>query len=157
MYGKDYPPVQEVRARLLGLDPDVTPTDAQINASPRFALCSAAVERDAPDIVTVHWMPYLEENDRLADCPPEEFNATEGWVPLYTPEKLEEHLPAALSAFGLAKPSPPNGGCTPKLPPRHGQRVHADELSPKGVPEKDVPDDKWEAEAGRLLPILWRY
>ena len=104
LYGKDYPPVQEVRARLLGLAPDVTPTDAQINASPRFALRSAAVERDAPDIVTDHWMPYLEENDRLADCPPEEFNATEGWVPLYTPEKLEEHLPAALSAFGSAKP-----------------------------------------------------
>ena len=104
LYGKDYPPVQEVRARLLGLDPDVTPTDAQINASPRFALRSAAVERDAPDIVTDHWMPYLEENDRLADCPPEEFNATEGWVPLYTLEKLEEHLPAALSAFGSAKP-----------------------------------------------------
>ena len=104
LYGKDYPPVQEVRARLLGFDPDVTPTDAQINTSPRFALRSAAVERDAPDIVTDHWMPYLEENDRLADCPPEEFNATEGWVPLYTPEKLEEHLPAALSAFGSAKP-----------------------------------------------------
>ena len=104
LYGKDYPPVQEVRACLLGLDPDVTPSDAQINASPRFALRSAAVERDAPDIVTDHWMPYLEENDRLADCPPEEFNATEGWVPLYTPEKLEEHLPAALSAFGSAKP-----------------------------------------------------
>ena len=104
LYGKDYPPVQEVRARLLGLDPDVTPTDAQINASPRFALRPAAVERDAPDIVTDHWMPYLEENDRLADCPPEEFHATEGWVPLYTPEKLEEHLPAALSTFGSAKP-----------------------------------------------------
>ena len=104
LYGKDNPPVQEVRARLLGLDPDVTPTDAQINASPRFALRSAAVERDAPDIITDHWMPYLEENDRLADCSPEEFNATEGWVPLYTPEKLEEHLPAALSAFGSAKP-----------------------------------------------------
>ena len=104
LYGKDYLPVQEVWARLLGLDPDVTPTDAQINASPRFALRPAAVERDAPDIVTNHWMPYLEENDQLADCPPEEFNATEGWVPLYTPEKLEEHLPAALSAFGSAKP-----------------------------------------------------
>ena len=104
LYGKDYPHVQEVRARLLGLDPDITPTDAQINASPRFTLCPAVVERDAPDIVTDYWMPYLEENDRLADCPPEEFHATEGWVPLYTPEKLEEHLPAALSAFGSAKP-----------------------------------------------------
>ena len=104
LYGKDYPPVQEVWARLLRLDPDITPTDAQINASPRFALRPTAVEKDAPDIVTDYWMPYLEENDRLADCPPEEFHATEGWVPLYTPEKLEEHLPAALSAFGSAKP-----------------------------------------------------
>ena len=104
LYGKDYAHVQEVWARLLGLDPDVTPTDAQINASPRFALRPAAVERDASDIVTDYWMPYLEENDWLADCPLEEFNATEGWVPLYTPEKLEEHLPAALSAFGSAKP-----------------------------------------------------
>ena len=38
LYGKDNPPVQEVRARLLGLDPDMTPTDAQINASPGVAL-----------------------------------------------------------------------------------------------------------------------
>ena len=157
MYGKDYPPVQEVRAHLLGLDPDVTPTDAQINASPRFALRSAAVERDAPDIITDHWMPYLEENDRLADCPPEEFNATEGWVPLYTPEKLEEHLPAALSAFGSAKPPRLTAVVPPNFPLGMDKEVHADELSPKGVPEKDVPDDKWEVEAGRLLPILWRY
>ena len=104
LYGKDYPHVQEVQAHLLGLAPDVTPTDAQINASPRFTLRPAAVEKDVPDIVTDYWMPYLEENNRLADCPPEEFDATDGWVPLYTPEKLEEHLPAALSAFGLAKP-----------------------------------------------------
>ena len=75
LYGKDYPQVQEVRACLLGLAPDVTPTDAQINASPQFALRPAAVEKDVPDIVTDYWMPYLEENDRLADCPPGEFNA----------------------------------------------------------------------------------
>ena len=104
LYGKDYPQVQEIRARLLSLAPDVTPTDAQINASPRFALHPAAVEKDAPDIVTDYWMPYLEKNNQLANCPPEEFNATDDWVPLYTPEKLEEHLPAALSAFGSAKP-----------------------------------------------------
>ena len=104
LYGKDYPHVQEVRAHLLGLAPDVTPTDAQINASPQFALRPVAVEKDAPDIVTDYWMPYLEKNNRLADYPPEEFDATDGWVPLYTLEKLEEHLPAALSAFGSAKP-----------------------------------------------------
>ena len=116
LYGKDYPHVQEVRAHLLGLDPDITPTDAQINASPRFALRPAAMERDAPDIVTDYWMPYLEENDRLADCPPEEFHTTEGWVPLYIPEKLEEHLPAALSAFGSAKPPRLTAVVTPNFP-----------------------------------------
>ena len=71
LYGKDYPQVQEIRARLLSLAPDVTPTDDQINASPRFALRPAAVEKDAPDIVTDYWMPYLEKNNRLADCPPQ--------------------------------------------------------------------------------------
>ena len=76
LYGKDYPHAQEVQARLLGLDPNVTPTDAQINASPRFTLHPVAVEKDAPDIITDYWMPYLEENNRLADCPPEEFHAT---------------------------------------------------------------------------------
>ena len=156
LYGKDYPHVQEVRAHLLGLAPDVTPTDAQINASPRFALRPAAVEKDAPDIVTDYWMPYLEENNQLADCPPEEFDATNGWVPLYTPEKLEEHLPAALSAFGSAKP-PRLTAVDPPIPPQHRQGVHADELSHKGVPEKGIPDGKWEAEAGRLLPLLWHY
>ena len=77
-------------------------------------------------------------------------------MPLYTPEKLEEHLPAALSAFGSAKP-PRLTAVVPQTSPRHGQGVHADELSPKGVPEKGIPDGKWEAEAGRLLPILRRY
>ena len=104
MYGKDYPHVQEVRAGLLSLARDVTPTDAQINASPRFALRPVVIDKEVPDIVTDYWMPFLKKNNRLADCPPDEFNATDGWVPLYTPEKLEEHLPAALSAFGSAQP-----------------------------------------------------
>ena len=116
LYAKDYLRAQEVRARLLGLDPNVTPTEAQINASSRFTLCPAAVEKDAPDIVTDHWMPYLEGNNRLADCPPEEFHATEGWVPLYTPKKLEEHLPAALSAFGSATPPRLTAVVPPNVP-----------------------------------------
>ena len=51
----------------------------------------------------------------------------------------------------------PDGDRTPKFPPRHRQGAHADELSHKGVPEKGIPDGKWEAEAGCLLPLLWRY
>ena len=157
LYGKDYPHVQEVRARLLGLAPDVTPTDAQINASPRFALRPAAVEKDAPDIVTDYWMPYLEENDRLADCPPEEFNATDGWVPLYTPEKLEEHLPAALSAFGSAKPPHLMAVVPPNFPLGIDKEFMLTSFHVRGWPEKGIPDGKWEVEAGRLLPLVWRY
>ena len=59
LYAKDHRRAKAVRARLLGLDPAVAPTEAQINASPRFALRSAAAERDAPDIITDYWMPYL--------------------------------------------------------------------------------------------------
>ena len=110
------------------------------------------MERDAPDIVTDHWMPYLEENDRLADCPPEEFNATEGWVPLYTPGEARRTFAGSFVSLRVGQASPPNGGCTPKLPPWHGQRVHADELSPKGVPEKDVPDDKWKRRQVAFCP-----
>ena len=117
LYGKDYPRAQEVRARLLGLDPNTTPTDAQTNASPRFTLHPAAAEKDVPDIVTDHWMPYPEGNNRLADCPPEEFHATEGWVPLHTPKKPEEHLLAALSAFGSATPPRLMAVVPPNIPP----------------------------------------
>ena len=116
LYGKDHRRAKAVRARLLGLDPAVAPTEAQINASPRFALRLAAAERDAPEIITDYWMPYLEGNDRLADCPPEEFHATGDWVPLYTPKKLEEHLPAALSAFGSAEPPRLTAVVPPNVP-----------------------------------------
>ena len=116
LYGKDHRRAKAVRAHLLRLDPAVAPTEAQINASPWFALRPAAAERDAPDIITDYWMPYLEENDRLADCPPEEFHATGGWVPLYTPKKLEEHLPAALSAFGSTEPPRLTAVVPPNIP-----------------------------------------
>ena len=157
IYGKDNPPVQEVRARLLGLDPDVTPTDAQINASPRFALRSAAVERDAPDIITDHWMPYLEANDRLADCSPEEFNATEGWVPLYTPEKLEEHLPAALSAFGSAKPPRLMAVVPPNFPLGMDKEFMLTSFHLKACLRRTslTISGKWRQVA--FLPILWRH
>ena len=157
LYGKDYPHVQEVWAHLLGLAPDVTPTDAQINASPRFALRPAVVEKDAPDIVTDYWMPYLEENDRLADCPPEEFNATDSWVPLYTPEKLEEHLPAALSAFGSAKPPRLTAVVPPNFPLGIDKEFMLTSFHVRGCLRRASLTGKWEAEAGRLLPLLWRY
>ena len=38
------------------------------------------------------------------ECHPNNFTAAEEWVPLYTPEGLEKHLPVALSAFVSTEP-----------------------------------------------------
>ena len=46
-----------------------------------------------------HWLPILQEEGLLVECPPNQFTATANWVPLYTPESLWNHLPVALSAF----------------------------------------------------------
>ena len=51
-----------------------------------------------------HWLPILWEQGLLAECHPNQFTAVVDWVPLYTPDGLEKHLPAALSAFVNAGP-----------------------------------------------------
>ena len=51
-----------------------------------------------------HWLPILWEEGLLAECHPNQFTPTVDWVPLYTPDGLEKHLPAALSAFVNAGP-----------------------------------------------------
>ena len=60
----------------------------------------------APDIITKHWLPVLQEEGLLMECPLDQFTTKAGWVPLYTPDSLTKYLPAALSAFsGAAPPS----------------------------------------------------
>ena len=103
LYGKDYPHVQEIRAHLLSLAPDVTPTDAQINASPWFAL-RPAIEKEAPDIVTDYWCRTWRRTTSWLTAPQRISMPLTAGCPCTPREKLEEHLPAALSAFGLAKP-----------------------------------------------------
>ena len=50
-------------------------------------------------MVADHWLPILWEQGYLTECHPNQFMVAEDWVPLYTLEGLEKHLPAALSAF----------------------------------------------------------
>ena len=51
-----------------------------------------------------HWLPILQEQGLLAECHPNKFTAMADWVPLYTPDGLEKHLPVALSTFVNAGP-----------------------------------------------------
>ena len=51
-----------------------------------------------------HWLPILWKHSLLAQCHPDQFTAVVDWVPLYTPDGLEKHLPAAPSTFMNAGP-----------------------------------------------------
>ena len=85
---------------MLGLPAGTIPTEADFNNLPRYAPRSATSEKEVPEVAAPYWLPILEEQGHLADCPLEDFAVTNDWVPLYTPESLVKHLPAALLAYG---------------------------------------------------------
>ena len=96
--------VQHVRGSLLGLEDGATPSKEDINTSECFMPRAAASEPEPPEVVANHWLPILQEQGYLTECHPNKFTAAEDWVPLYTQEGLEKHLPAALSAFVSTEP-----------------------------------------------------
>ena len=96
--------VQHVRGSLLGLEDGATPSKEDINTSEHFVPRAAASEPEPPKVVANHWLPILQEQGYLMKCHPNQFMAAEDWVPLYTPEGLEKHLPVALSIFASTEP-----------------------------------------------------
>ena len=95
--------VQCVRGSLLGLENGATPSREDINTLEHFVPQAAASESEPPEVVVDHWLPILQEQSYLTECHRDQFMAAEDWVPLYTLEGLEKHLPAALSAFASAE------------------------------------------------------
>ena len=57
------------------------------------------LELEPPEVVADHWLPILWEHGHLTECHPDQLTAAADWVPLYTPEGLQKHLPVALSTF----------------------------------------------------------
>ena len=96
--------VHWVRCSLLGLKVGTTPSREDINISEQFIPQAVAWESEPPEVITDHWLPILWEEGLLAECPLDQFNAETYWVPLYTKDSLEKHLPAALSTFVNAGP-----------------------------------------------------
>ena len=96
--------VQCLRSSLLGLEDGATPSNEDINTSECFMPQVAAPELEPLEVVANHWLPILREEGYLAEYHRDQFMAAEEWVPLYTPEGLEKHLPAALSAFVSTEP-----------------------------------------------------
>ena len=81
--------------------PEVTPGGLESTpiTSQEVGNIAAALESEPPEVIVDHWLPILWEHGLLVECHPDQFTAVADWVPLYTPDSLEKHLPAALSAF----------------------------------------------------------
>ena len=111
----DHPWVHKVRCSLLGLEVGTIPSQENIDSSERFIPRATCKESESPDVITEHWLPVLQEEGLLLECPPDQFTMKAGWVPLYTPDSLTKYLAAALSAFsGAALPS-----LSAVVPPQH--------------------------------------
>ena len=111
----DHPWVHKVKCSLLGLEVGTIPSREDIDSSKRFVLRATCKESEPPDIITEHWLPVLQEEGLLMECPPDQFTMKAGWVPLYTPDSLTKYLPAALSAFSRAAPP----SLSAVVPPQH--------------------------------------
>ena len=75
------------------------PSQEDISTLECFIPRAAASELDIPEVITEHWLPMLQEEGLLVECPPDQFTTTAHWVPLYTQESLQKYLPVALSSF----------------------------------------------------------
>ena len=106
VYGRDSAAVDEVRARILGLEAEMRPSRQDIDSSPIFALRRAADESRPSSIIGKHWVPYLKQKGHLADCKPKDFSYKDGWLPLYTRAGLIKHLPGLESLLNKDKASP---------------------------------------------------
>ena len=76
--------VQCMRCSLLWLEAGTTPSREDINTLEHFVPQVAASESDLPEVTTDYWLPILQEEGLLVECPPDQFTATVDWVPLYT-------------------------------------------------------------------------
>ena len=99
VFTSDYDWVHSMRCSLLGLETGTIPARMDIDTSEHFLPHTAASESDLPDVITDHWVPILQKEGLLVECPQKQFTAAADWVPLYTPEGLKRYLPMALSAF----------------------------------------------------------
>ena len=99
VFTSDYEWVQSMRGSLLGLEAGASPSRRDIKNSSHFIPRMVVSETELPKVITEHWLPILRREGLLVECPPDQFTATEVWIPLYTYEGLQKYLPAALSAF----------------------------------------------------------
>ena len=89
LYEKDLLEVQEVRARILGLDEGQKVTQEVLDSSP---LRWVADETHPPTVIGTHWIDHLGNEGRIAKCKPHNFKFEDEWLPLYTRAGVTRHV-----------------------------------------------------------------
>ena len=103
---KDLPEVQEVRARILGLDVGEEVTQHALDSSPTFHLRWASDETHPPTVIGVHWIDHLDTEGRIAKCKPHDFKFVDEWLPLYTRAGVTWHVSGLSSLLKTQGDSP---------------------------------------------------
>ena len=106
LYKKDLPEVQEVRARIIGLDEGEEVTQKALDSSPAFHLRWAADETHPPMVIGVHWIDRLNNEGRIAKCKPHDFKFEDEWLPLYTRAGVTRHVSGLSSLLNTQGDSP---------------------------------------------------
>ena len=108
---------KKVKGALLGLPSGSISTLQQINSSELFALCvlqKGKSENDDDDkegpskAANIHqlWLPFLQGNKDLGNCPPAQFEPPGDWPKVYTPQGLQTYFPMGVTAWKSHEPFP---------------------------------------------------
>ena len=108
---------KKVKGALLGLPTGSIPTIQQINSSELFALCAPQKgksenddddEEGPPKEADIHhlWLPFLQGNKALGDCPPSQFEPPGDWPKVYTPDGLQTYFPMGVTVWKSCQPLP---------------------------------------------------
>ena len=106
LYEKDLPEVQEVLARILGLDEGEKATQEDLDSSPNFRLRRAVDETHPPTVIGEHWIDHLDNKGRIAKCNPHNFKFEDEWLPLYTRAGVTKQVSSLGSLLNTQGDSP---------------------------------------------------
>ena len=108
---------KKVKGVLLGLPSGSIPMIQQINSSELFALRAPQKgksenddddEEGPPREADIHhlWLPFLQGNKALGNCPPSQFEPPGDWPKVYTPEGLQNYFPKGVTVWKPHQPLP---------------------------------------------------
>ena len=106
LYQKDLQEVRDIRAQILRLDEADEVTQKVLDSSPIFQLRQAADETRSPAVIGMHWIDYLENEGRIAQCKPHDFKFEGEWLPLYTRAGITRHVSSVRSLIRTQGDSP---------------------------------------------------